>query len=347
MQQARISKAAFLAGLWFALATTAQAQNYSRTEVITYSDNTAKWVLGQVATVSIDGTQVAGTDYDATYALPIKTYSFGKLQNTLGYYTDGTLATVKDGRNNVTTLSSWKRGIPQGVQHPDGTSEAAFVNDNGWITSATDENTYTTNYTYDPMGRLASIAYPTADNVAWNTTTQVFAPVAATEYGIPSGHWKKTVSTGNARKVTYFDALWRPLVTEQFDNADAANTRSISVTRYDADGHPAYQSYPLNTLSSYATPTQGTRTTYDPLDRVTRVEQDSELGILASTWVYQSGFKTLATNPRGFQTTSSYLTYDQPSTDWPIAITHPEGANTDIARDAFGKPMQITRGAAP
>ena len=61
------------------------------------------------------------------------------------------------------------------------------------------------------MGRLASIAYPSGDSTVWNTTTQVFQPVNVAEYGIPAGHWRQTVSTGNARKLTYYDALWRPL----------------------------------------------------------------------------------------------------------------------------------------
>ena len=60
--------------------------------------------------------------------------SFGKLQQTLTYNADGTVATVKDGNNNLTTLSSWKRGIPQSISHPDGKSRLAVVNDSGWIT---------------------------------------------------------------------------------------------------------------------------------------------------------------------------------------------------------------------
>ncbi|MCD9007781.1 RHS repeat protein, partial [Luteimonas sp. XNQY3] len=82
----------------------------------------------------------------------------------------------------------------------------------GWITRVTDENGFATNYTYDAMGRLASVAYPTGDSTTWNTTTQVFQPVASAEYGIPAGHWRQTVSTGTGRRISYFDALWRPLL---------------------------------------------------------------------------------------------------------------------------------------
>jgi RHS repeat-associated protein len=334
----------------------------SRTDATDYYDDLTKWVLGQIKSVtctapaSCAGLVMAQTDYHPITALPVASYSFGKLESTLAYYADGTLRQVTDGRGYTTTLSGWNRGIPQLIQYPAtaestaGATESAVVNSStGWIDSTTDENGYTTCYTYDPMGRLATITYPseavlnTCGIATWNMTTLNFSPVATGEYGIPAGHWKQTVSTGNARNVTYFDALWRPLVQENYDTANAAGTRSLRVTRYDLGGHPAYQSYPLSTLSNYATITQGTRTTYDALDRVTGVEQDSELGVLASTTAYQAGFKTLVTNPRGYQTITSYMAFDQPTTDWPLTIIHPEGAITNITRDIFGKPLTLAR----
>lgn len=53
-------------------------------------------------------------EYNAQ-ALPWKTYAFGKLQQTITYHPDGTVATVSDGRGNATTISNWKRGIPQHI----------------------------------------------------------------------------------------------------------------------------------------------------------------------------------------------------------------------------------------
>ncbi|MCI4569370.1 RHS repeat-associated core domain-containing protein [Lysobacter sp. CFH 32150] len=350
----------------------AQAQTYSKTETITYHDNTTMWVLGQTASVSCtvsvpastacDGDMVSASTFDTTYALPLTTSTFGKLQQTLTYDTTsavstgqrGTLKTVSDGRdgtlNTTITFSSWKRGIPQLIQYPatpessSGSSQSAVVNDNGWLTSVTDENAYTTKYEFDPMGRLSKIDYPDADTVNWIDTIRTFAPVASTEYGIAAGHWKQTVSTGNGRQVTYYDAMWRPLVSERYDTANTSGTLSQTVTRYDADGHAIYQSYPMQGLTGYTVPTQGIRTTYDALDRVTRVEQDSELGVLATTTEYLTGFQTRITNPRGkITTTTAYLTYDQPSNDLPLAITHPEGAYTHISRDVFGKPTRLRR----
>ena len=106
------------------------AQTYSRTETITYHDNTAKWVLGQVASRTINGVVAEQTTYDAATALPLQSRSFGKLKQTLTYNADGTVATVKDGNNNVTKLSSWKRGIPQLITFADGKTQSAVVNCN-------------------------------------------------------------------------------------------------------------------------------------------------------------------------------------------------------------------------
>ncbi|WP_417474262.1 RHS repeat domain-containing protein, partial [Luteimonas mephitis] len=125
------------------------------------------------------------------------------------------------------------------------------------------------------------------------------------------------------------------------------------IRRYDAAGRLEFQSYPMNTVGTavYTDPTlKGVHTSYDALDRVTRVEQDSELvdgsGAslpLVTTTAYQTGFKTQVTDPRGNATTTSYMAYDQPVTDWPVRIASPAGAYTHITRDALGKPTSIRR----
>src|SRR5690606_24401690 len=79
----------------------------------------------------------------------------------------------------------------------------------------------------------------------------------------------------------------------------------------------------------------------------TEVQKDSELGVLATTTEYLSGFKTRVKSPRqqgtNVSTTTSFMAWDSPTTDYPVAVAAPEGAYTDILRDAFGKPLSITR----
>lgn len=350
-----------LLGMLLALPLAAQAQTYSKTETIEYHDDTTLWVLGQVKRTTTNGVETSRTDY-GWQALPWKTYAFGKLQQTYSYDNTsavgtgqlGTLKTVTDGNNNVTTFGSWKRGIPQAITHADSSTQSAVVNNNGWIDAVTDENGYKTCYTYDTMGRLASITYPSettanacdTTETTWKKTLLTFQPVAVAEYGIPAGHWRQTVSTGAGQKITYFDALWRPLVTKELDATNATTetlTKRFQRFAYDADGRTTFASYPGTTDAL----TKGTWTEYDALGRVTSVSQDSELAapnnLLTTTTQYLAGFKTKVTSPKGQVTTTSYQTYDQPSHDWPVAIAHPEGTYTDISRDVYGKVLTITR----
>jgi YD repeat-containing protein len=236
------------------------------------------------------------------------------------------------------------------------------VDENGWITSLTDELASTTNYTYDPMGRLTKITYPINDSVVWNYTAIDFSPVASSEFGIPAGHWRQTISTGYDRKVTYYDGLWRPVLAREYDAANVAPTDRYTATSYDLGGQSEFTSYPTATaplmdrgywvtsVGSAAPATStipGTHTFYDAIDRVTKVQADSdELGVLTTTRAYlhnASGNYTQLTDPNLYKTSTWFQAFDQPSEDAPTSIWHPEGAYTDIVRDLYGKPSSITR----
>jgi RHS repeat-associated protein len=359
-----------LAGLVLAMGVplVAHAQTYTRTEVMTYHDNTTKWVLGQIAQVTCvaptsalpagcgaSGTIMSETTYDPTYALPLTSRSFGKLQQTLTYDTTsvvasgqlGTLRTVADGNNNITTLSSWKRGIPQTIQYPatpespGGATKSAIVDNNGWIASVTDENGFTTNYSYDLMGRLDRIVYPTGDTTGWNDTTFTWEYRNIAEHGLPAGHWLRSKITGNGYKNVFFDAMRRPVLIHEFDAANISGTLRATSTEYDSSGRTMFQSYPSNSTIPAAS---GTWTSYDALDRVTSVKQDSEHGQLITTTEYLQGFQTQVTNPKGKQTLSVYRAYDIPNYDQPHGISELGGdRHTEIYRDIFGKPYQVRR----
>lgn len=101
----------------------------------------------------------------------------------------------------------------------------------------------------------------------------------------------------------------------------------------------SFASYP----SAASDPSTGTWTEYDALNRPTSVSQDSEIGLLTTLTQYESGFRTRVTSPKGYQTITSYRAWDEPTNDYPIAIAHPGGAFTDIARDVLGKPTALTR----
>jgi hypothetical protein len=106
----------------------------SRTDTIEYHDDLALWVLGQVSRSTVDGQEERRTAY-GWMANPTQLFQFGKLKQALIYNTDGTIASVTDGNNNVTTLGSWKRGIPRSIRYPAtaespaGANQSAVVND--------------------------------------------------------------------------------------------------------------------------------------------------------------------------------------------------------------------------
>jgi RHS repeat-associated protein len=318
----------------------------SRTETTVLYDHTSKWVLGQVSTVteSSTGAQMVLNGYDANTASLISSYKFGALQNTFTYYPDGTLWTRKDGLNQTTTFANYWRGLARNATYADGTTESATIDNRGLITSVTDTNNFTTTYQYDLIGRLNRIIRPTGDTVPWNDTTLAFEPVAADEYGLPAGHWRQTISTGNARTINYFDALWRPRLTRTFDTANEAGTAKTVLRNFDADNRKVFESYPARTIGSVNATPVGTSTAFDGLGRPINTFADSELGLLTSTTQYLANFQKRVTNPRGFATTTSYQVFDEPSESAITAIAAPETLSVSIARDVFGKPSSITRG---
>ena len=192
--------------------TDSNSMGSYRTEASERYDDLSLWVLGQVKKRYIANTNLNNdpsspgtvvseeTAYNAQ-ALPWKIYKFGNLQKTLTYSVNGILAGATDGNGNVTTFSSWARGIPQLITYADGKTQSATVDANtGWITSVTDENGYVTGYGYDAMGRLTSVVYPTGDTLAGGATT--YHSTWANYRALTSADWKPTgVSDGQWRKL--------------------------------------------------------------------------------------------------------------------------------------------------
>lgn len=320
--------------------TRSSTLGHSRTDTTAYHDNTGAWLLGQTASVTNNDTGLveSQTSFNGM-ALPVEQRQFGKLVQTLNYHADGAVASFADGRGNSTTLNNWKRGTPQTIGFADGNGMSATVDDNGWIRSVTNELGYQTSYDYDAMGRITATVFASGDSVAWNASTQVFERVDADELGIAPGHWRLSSSTGNRRKTTWFDAMWRPLITREFDAGNVADTDRYQRFSYDHAGRTTFQSYPGATTNL----TSGQWSEYDALGRPTSTSADSELGLLTTITEYLSGLRTRTTNPRGQKTITSHQAFDTPNYDAPTRIEHPAGAFTEIARDRFGKPTSIKR----
>lgn len=323
---------------------------YSRNEGTEYYDHLAKWTLGQVAATSVNGVETARAEFDPSTALPVRVSEFGKLKRSFAYRPDGTVATITDGNGYVTGYSGWKRGVPQAIQRPAtaespaGAVESAVVDDRGWVTSATDENGFTNQYSYDGMGRLAGVVYPQGDTVDWHPMTQEFVRVSVPEYGLEANHWRRVSITGNRRSDTYYDAFLRPILEMEFDLSDASrNTQKQAFTRYDSMGRMAFRSLPTRHVGDFRQSMTGTAYAYDALGRQTAAVQDSELGPLTTATEYLAGFKRKTVNPRGLATVETFQIFGEPNYESPAVIDAPESTRTQIMRDAFGKPLEIQR----
>ncbi|MGH8049814.1 MAG: hypothetical protein ACREPB_04045, partial [Arenimonas sp.] len=314
---------------------------YSKNELLTYHDNRSNWTLGQLASLAdvASGKIEVFRNFDANTALITSQLEFGQTVGTYIWNADGTLASARDANNNLTSLSNYHRGIPQRITYADTSFETGVVNDNGWITSMTDVRSNTTGFIYDTMGRLTNITPPAGDTVAWNSTDFSFAKLATPAYGVPAGGWKYSISKGNYRKETYMDAMWRPVVTREYDNSNIAGTQRFTRNSYDTEGRVVFASYP----GAGDLITQGVRTEFDGLGRTTKVMQDSELGVLTSSTEYLAGFKTKTINPRGYFSLTSYMAWDSPDANLPMRIEAAEDSLTVFTRDGFGKPLTVTR----
>jgi YD repeat-containing protein len=325
--------------------TRSSSLGTSRTDTTAYHDNLGKWVLGQVASVTeaSTGAVVESNTYHPTTALRTERREFGLLRESFAYHADGTLYIRYDQAGRPSYHTNYKRGLPQNVSYPDGSSESAVVDNLGLITSHTNPAGTTTVYSYDAMGRLASIDPPDEPGLVYNNTTQLFEKVNAVEYGLGAGHWRQTVSTGTARTYRYFDALWRPVVTQTVDLNNSAGTSKIVQTRWDIDGRKTFESYPQPWIPAFDSALPGNAWSFDALGREFKHFQDSELGLLTTTTDYLAGFQKRVTNPRGHATTYGYQAFDQPAEDAIAWIQAPEGVSVSIPRDVFGKARSITR----
>ena len=61
----------------------------TRTETTTYFDNDAKWVIGQIGEVTSGGKSMVKNLFDSTTLLPSSTSSFGIVQKSMTYNSDG------------------------------------------------------------------------------------------------------------------------------------------------------------------------------------------------------------------------------------------------------------------
>ena len=310
-------------------------------ETTTFLNDPNLWVLGLTQTVvnNTTGETELSNTYNSSDLLQSRS-RFGEFMMSYTYNSAGQLASFTDGNSNTTNLGNYYRGIPQEIDYPDGGQQWLTVDDLSQITSITDQNGNTTHYSYDPIGRIAQITYPTNDTVSWYPKVFTYSFVGS-ERGITGSHWDRTTTVGNAVTTTYFDADLRPILSDTSNGSQDITT----ATSYDYTGATTFTSYPVygQPAVNDAGISTGTHYTYDPLERETQTQDDSELGTLTTTTVYLAGAGKQVTDPKTNVTTTYYQVFDEPDYKNPISVIAPGGITQMIARDIYGNPTAITQ----
>ena len=269
----------------------------SRTTQLTYYNNKAKWVIGELATKSAPGRSMSKT-FDANANVSTVTED-GVTTAQYTYTSEGNTSTVTYPRSLTYTYSSYKRGIAQSELQPDSVSLARTVSDAGFVMSITDGEGRVTTYTRDAMGRATSIDLPRGNDISI----------------VYSGTTKGTRTTTRGSLVTTvtFDALWRP--------SNIVRGGISSSFQYDGFGRPTFISNPGDTI--------GAQAQYDALGRLARITNAD-----ATFRSFSYGAATTSvTDERGRVTTRSYRSYGDPSTAYLMGIVAPvASASVTITR---------------
>jgi YD repeat-containing protein len=316
----------------------------SKTERTSRLNDASHWLLGLPSQVDslTTGETVAQFLYEPSRITLSDRYSFGRRVMSYRFDGGGQLDRFVDGNGHATELGGYKRGVPQWVSYPDGTSQSLDVDEFGQITSVTNQSGSTTTYGYTEMGRLRTVTPPVNDSTPWNAKEIVYSFGGDGERSVSGPHWRRFVTEGDRVQVTHFDALMQPVLADVYRSDGAFYTSAR--TDYDWRGRTTFQSYPFSGAPALHDMYWGKATAYDALGRAVRTIQHSELGDLATTTEYLGGAGRRRTDPKGNVTTTWYQVFENPESDHAIRINAPEGVDHVIARDVYGNPLEITQG---
>ncbi|MEO1660897.1 MAG: RHS repeat-associated core domain-containing protein [Pseudomonadota bacterium] len=292
-------------------------QSGSRNGVYAYLNDVTDWNIGLPRTITRNGKLF--DEYIYNNLNQLRSYKLhGVEKGEYAYNSDGNLEWAEDALNRRFTFSSYKRGKPQNISRPDGTSTSQVISDHGEITSITDGRGNTFGYSYNNMGWLTNVNRPGS----WADTSISYANL--------SGGITQTITRGNSRTIVSYDGMYRPTLVQGVDLTGHSAAR-FTKTSYDALSRPTFSSLP----STSSNPTAGTNTSYDGLGRVTQTAETMAPFATTST-AYLSGNRIRVTDPVGAQTTTTYRAYGSPSTDEAISVVDATGTTTTMTRDIWG-----------
>lgn len=266
----------------------------SRSTTISYYINTTKWIIKQPQNESFSGGSITRA-FDANGNLTSITRD--GVTTGFGYDAQGNVTSATMPRALVYNYGNFKRGIPQTESQPQSITISRVVSDAGNVTSETNGEGKTRNFTYDTMNRLTRLVFPlgSAVSISYTATT-------------------KTATRGGLTESTTYDGFGRPV--------SITLGGIVRTYRYDALGRKIFESNPGAAI--------GTSYQYDILNRVTRIGNADGT---AQTQSYSAG-KMSVTDERAKVTTYTYRAYGDPDKQFLMSITAPDtSANMSIARN--------------
>jgi RHS repeat-associated protein len=221
------------------------------------------------------------------------------------YYDTGMPYQATDVRNNLTTYSyssaNYGAYLTQ-TQYPNTGSPAVshsisggYDFNTGLLTSFTDQNSQTSNYNYDLLGRMTSASYPDGGSVGFSYTDTV-----------PWQIQKTVAITNSVNKVTnsVFDGLGRVSETQLLHDPDCTTGSALVKVDY-AYGNDTTQNTHYNTVTTPYCDTPGTvfglptRTDSDALGRVAKVTETDGSLVTTSYAANTTGFTTTVSDEAG------------------------------------------------
>lgn len=303
------------------ISQTSSTATGARTTEYTQTHYHNDWILNLTTLMKRNGKTFDEYTYNSKGQ--VTTYKkFGVTSGTFNYYTSGTAAGQinwhKNALNYQTTLSGYKRGIPQTIVRRDGVTVSQVVDNNGWITSQTDGRSITNSFEYNNMGWLTKVNRP----ASWADTN--------VSYSSLGNGLVITATRGNSRTTTTRDGLMRVILSKSEDLTGHSSARYVKTT-HDGLGRVTFESVP----SHSASPSAGTNTSYDGLGRVTQ-SAETVSPFATTTTAYLSNNRIRVTDPAGAQTTTTYRAFGSPATEEPMVVLDATGTTTTMTRDIYG-----------
>ena len=318
----------------------------TRTKSIAYNNNTAKWIIGQPdsETLNVKSADVGAVNeligsithtYDPNTGNMLSENKYGVI-NSYTYHNFGNIDTHTDPRGNITKFEDYYRGVPRLItQNLDGSpiTITRQVSDAGNITLETDQENHSTSYAYDAMNRVTSITPATGSSTsivyqnATNTTPLTI-------------NIKRNAQDLNTKTYDGFGRL------RTATNAPNTVYAVLSKTDYDPIGRPSKIYSPVNTST---TPTLGDSFIYDALGRpLTITHADNSVDSTS----YLSNNTVQSTNANGKVWQHIYRSFGDPAEKQLMQVIAPStkdanGATvnntTSITRNGLGLVKTITQ----